>query len=444
MNMQTTIYALSSAPGRAGVAVIRVSGPQAGEVLRQLAGGVPAPRFASLRTLKRPDDGTVLDRGLVLWFPGPESFTGEDVAELHVHGGRAVIEAVFSALSGVTGTRPADAGEFARRAFENGKLDLTSVEGLADLIDAETEAQRLQALRQSDGALASLYEGWREKIIVAMAEIEADLDFADEADVQNFSDRAAFTQMVELQRDIRAHLEDGRRGEILRDGLRVAIAGPVNAGKSSLLNALARRDAAIVSEKPGTTRDIVEVRLDLNGYPVIVSDTAGMRVTDEEIEAEGVRRARARATAAQLVVWLLDGAQAEPVPPPAEWPPEKLLVVMNKAELHRPGQEAPVPVDLFISVHNEQGLSELVSRLSAEAATRLQAGDATPLTRERHRRELESALWAVNAFLAEAPEDLELRCEDLRRAADAIGRVTGRIDVEDILDQVFAQFCIGK
>jgi len=444
MNMQTTIFALSSAPGRAGVAVVRISGPRAAQVLESIAGGVPTARAARLRTLRAPDTGAVLDRAIVLWFPAPASFTGEDVAELHIHGGRAVIEAVLSAVGAIAGARPAEAGEFARRAFENGKLDLTAVEGLADLIEAETEAQRVQALRQADGALARLYERWRENIILALAEIEADLDFADEADVARFSDRAAFAQVAVLEQEIRGHLNDGNRGEILRDGLRVAIAGPVNAGKSSLLNALARRDAAIVSDKPGTTRDIVEVRLDLDGYPVIVSDTAGLRETDEEVEAEGVRRAAQRAADADVIVWLMDGAQADPVHPPKAWPPKKVILVVNKCELLSSRDDYPVAPDLFVSVHTGEGIDVLVERLSGETSKRLELGDAVPLTRERHRRELSLAADALRTFQEGAPDELELRCEDLRRAADCMGRLTGRIDVEDILDRVFAQFCIGK
>ena len=440
--MQTTIHALSSAPGRSGVAVIRVSGSAAAEVLRAVSGGVPAPRMATLRELRRPSTGARLDRALVLWFPAPASFTGEDVVELHTHGGRAVIEAVLAAVGDVPGTRPAEAGEFARRAFENGKLDLTAVEGLVDLIDAETEAQRVQALRQSDGALARLYGRWRETLIRALAEIEADLDFSDEADVLSLRDRPAIAQVTDLARDIRAHLADGNRGEILRDGLRVAIAGPVNAGKSSLLNALARRDAAIVSDTPGTTRDIVEVRLDLNGYPVIMSDTAGIRETDEAVEAEGVRRAIARAADAEIIIWLMDGAMA-PVPTLPELPPEKTIVVANKSELMTTS-DAFANADLRISVHTGAGISDLLDRLAQEAAARLGAGDMAPPTRERHRHELENAVAALDAFLTGRPDELELRCEDLRRAADALGRLTGRIDVEDILDKVFAQFCIGK
>ncbi|MFW6024158.1 MAG: tRNA uridine-5-carboxymethylaminomethyl(34) synthesis GTPase MnmE [Dichotomicrobium sp.] len=444
MTMQTTIYALSSAPGRAGVAVIRVSGSQAREVLRLLAGGVPTPRLASLRTLVHPVSRAALDRALIVWFPAPASFTGEDVAELHVHGGRAVIWAVLTAIGTVPGTRPAAAGEFARRAFENGKLDLTAVEGLADLIDAETEAQRLQALHQSDGALARLYERWRMVIIRALAEFEADLDFSDEAEVADFKDREAYARTVELEAEIRAHLDDRHRGEILRDGLRVAIAGPVNAGKSSLLNALARRDAAIVSDTPGTTRDVVEVRLDLGGYPVIVSDTAGVRETEEAVEAEGVRRAIQRAADAHIVIWLLDAAQAHPASPPMELAREKTIIVVNKSELLSSPDEYGADADLFISVHTQAGLDDLVATLGAEVAARLAEGESVPLTRERHRHELEAAAHALRTFLDGPTDQVELRCEDLRSAADCLGRLTGRIDVEDILDHVFAQFCIGK
>jgi len=444
MNMQTTIYALSSAAGRAGVAVIRVSGPQAGEALHQLAGSLPEPRCASLRTLKNPRTQDIVDCGIVLWFPGPESFTGEDSAEFHIHGGRAVIHGILSALGEVPGMRPAAPGEFARRAFENGKLDLTAVEGLADLIDAETEAQRAQALRQAGGVLASRYDGWRQAIVSALAEIEAHLDFSDEADVLQFGSDTAPARIAALEGEIRAHLDDEHRGEILRDGLRVAIAGPVNAGKSSLLNALARRDAAIVSDTPGTTRDVVEVRLDLDGYPVIVSDTAGIRDTEEPVEVEGIRRALARAMDAHIIIWLVDAGRADPTPPPETVPGDKTLVVANKADLLGAHAVLPFQVDQLISAETQAGLSELINRLADEAARRMDAGDEVALTRERHRRELEQALAALADFNRGPISDLELRCEDLRRAADCMGRLTGRIDVEEVLDHVFAQFCIGK
>ena len=444
MTMQTTIYALSSSPGRAGVAVIRVSGPMAGEVLRQMIGCLPEPRRASLRTLKNPRTREPVDNGIVLWFPGPASFTGEDSAEFHIHGGRAVINGVLAAVGEVQGMQSAAPGEFARRALENGKLDLTAVEGLADLIDAETEAQRVQALRQAGGALASRYEQWRRGIVSALGEIEAYLDFSDEADVVQFGSEIVPSRVLGLESEIQAHLDDGNRGEILRDGLRVAIAGPVNAGKSSLLNALARRDAAIVSDVPGTTRDVVEVRLDLNGYPVIVSDTAGIRDSEEAIEAEGIRRALARAMDAHIVVWLLDGAQQRSSPPPDPLPIDKTLVVANKADLLCVDAVLPFEADLLISAETQAGLSELVDRLATEAARRMDVGEGEALTRERHRHELEQAVAALEDFRYGPTSELELRCEDLRRAADCLGRLTGRIDVDEVLDQVFAQFCIGK
>jgi tRNA modification GTPase len=443
--MQTTIFALSSAPGRSGIAVIRVSGPQAAQALNAMTGRVPAPRRAHLCVLRDPESGASLDQALVLWFPAPRSFTGEDVAEFHIHGGRAVIDAVLQAIGRVPETRMAEAGEFARRAFENGKLDLTAAEGLADLIDAETETQRRQALRQSTGALARKYESWREAIILALAEIEADLDFSDEADVSRGLKRAAHEQMVRLEADIRSHLDDGRRGEILRSGFHVAIAGPVNAGKSSLLNALAQRDAAIVSDKPGTTRDIVEVRLDLGGYPVLVSDTAGLRNSREEVEAEGIRRAIARACEADMVVWLADGAGDRGARPPSEMTDcGSIIFVVNKCDLLRDYDIDASQADLFISVHTGQGLTELVSRIAVEAAARVGGEEQAPLTQERHRRELACAADALSRFTEATEGDVELRCEDLRQAAACLGRITGRIDVEEVLDHVFTQFCIGK
>ena len=310
MAQPATIYALSSGHGRAGVAVIRVSGPAAGRALERLAGALPKPRYAALRTLRSPA-GEVLDGALVLWLPGPRSETGEDMAELHVHGGRAVIAGVLEALGAVDGCRPAEAGEFARRSFENGKIDLTAAEALADLVDADTAAQRRQALRQAGGALARLYDGWRAALIEAQALTEAAIDFADEGDVGEKAAAGAREAVARLLPRLRAHLDDGRRGEILREGFRVAIAGPPNAGKSSLLNALARREAAIVSEEAGTTRDIIEVTLDLGGVPVILSDTAGIRAAEGRVEREGIRRAVAHARAADLVVWLTDAASPD-------------------------------------------------------------------------------------------------------------------------------------
>jgi tRNA modification GTPase len=439
----TTIYALSSGHGKAGVAVIRISGPAAGGTVRRIAGALPRPRAATRRTLRDPQTGEILDHSLILWFPAPASFTGEDVAELHLHGGRAVIEAVFRVLGGFDELRPAEPGEFTRRAFENGKLDLTEAEGLADLIDAETEAQRRQALRQSAGSLRELYDGWRLRLIDALASIEAELDFSDEGDVPNEAADPSRSVIAKLREEIGAHLADKRGGEILRDGLRVVIAGPPNAGKSSLMNALARRDVAIVSAEAGTTRDVIEVHLDLAGFPVILMDTAGIREASGEVEQEGVRRALERAGQADLVLWLHDATD------PALTKPDALTIesgtriieAVNKIDL-APAQDFGSRIP--ISVKTGEGLDTLIARLTGEVRAAADIGESPAITRTRHRRELEHCASALDRFLAGDFAELELRAEDLRQAATALGRLTGRVDVEDILDKIFSDFCIGK
>ena len=441
----TSIYALSSGHGKAGVAVIRISGPRTGDVLRRLAGDVPEPRVARLTAIRNPENGEVLDRGLVLWFPAPRSFTGEDMAELHVHGGRAVLEGVLRALSGLPVMRIAEPGEFARRAFANGKLDLTAAEGLADLIDAETEAQRRQALRQADGALRALYEGWRGQLIAASAALEAELDFADEAGVPESVAEAARPVVQALADAIAAHLGDARGGEILRDGFRVVIAGPPNAGKSSLLNALARRDAAIVSAEAGTTRDVIEVRLDLGGYPVILMDTAGIHEAGGEIEREGIRRTLDRMREADLVLWVED-ARALPATGGADdlsGQQRPCIRIANKIDLG--GARHPLGRDaIAISAKTGEGLDRLLAALLDAVRGRIGASEGAAITRARHRQGLETAHAALHDFLGGSPIALELRAEDLRSAATALGRITGRVDVEDILDKIFADFCIGK
>ncbi len=442
----STIFALASAPGRAGVAVVRVSGEGAGRVLEFMAGPRPEPRRAVGRFVRHPETGETLDRGVVLWFPAPKSFTGEDVAELHLHGGRAVIRAVLDALALMPGLRMAEPGEFARRAFEAGKLDLAEVEGLADLIDAETEGQRRQALAQASGTLSDLYDGWRASLIEALGLIEAGLDFADEGDIgaKTFADATSIITV--LARAVRHHLDDGHRGEILRDGFRVALTGPPNAGKSSLLNALARRDAAIVSEEAGTTRDVIEVRLDLGGLPVIVSDTAGFRETEGAIEREGMRRSRAVAEAADLVLWLTDASSPETVLP-AELAAvaDRTLLVLNKIDLVSNGGMPTLPDDMVpLSVTTGAGLGDLIKRLSVIAHERIGHHEEPALTQVRHRQLVEQCRDSLEAFLLGAASDVELRAEDLRRAADALGRITGRVDVEDVLDHIFGRFCIGK
>jgi tRNA modification GTPase len=456
-----TIFALSSGQGRAGVAVIRISGSAAGLVLDRMAAPRPKPRFAAFRNVGHPVTGEVLDQGLVLWFPAPRSETGEDMAELQVHGGRAVVAGVLAALGGIEGCRLAEPGEFARRAFENGKLDLTGVEGLADLIEAETAAQRRQALRQAGGGLWQLYEGWRRRLIAAMGLIEAAIDFSDEGDVAADALAKARAEVEALYAAIAKHLDDGNRGEILREGFQIVLAGPPNAGKSSLLNALAKRDVAIVSEEAGTTRDVIEVKLDLEGLPVVVSDTAGLRETASRVEQEGIRRTLGRARGADLVLWMVDATA-----PGAAMPPElaghagRTLLIANKTDLLAPGVLHPLPAGAIgISALTGAGLDILTRRVTAVAKARMGEGEAPALTQARHRQHLERCGAALRTFLGSglAPAgagrgrdadadggDLELRSEDLRRAAHALGRVTGAVDVEDVLGEIFARFCIGK
>lgn len=441
-----TIFALSSAPGRAGVAVVRLSGPRAGGVLEAVCGTRPEPRRAVVRSIGDPLTMVLIDRGLVLWLPGPASFTGEDTAELHVHGGRAVVKAVLAVLAALPGCRPAEPGEFARRAFTNGKIDLTAAEGLADLIDAETEGQRRQALAQSSGALSRLYDGWRAELIDASALVTAAIDFSDEADVSDRAVRDADALVVSLLRNLRRHLDDGHRGEILRDGFRVVLAGPPNAGKSSLLNALARRDAAIVSEEAGTTRDVIEVRLDLGGMPVIVADTAGLRHESEAgaVEREGMRRTLAWAQGANLVLWLDDGRpRAASRDVGLEAIPAPVLTVRTKADLVV--DAAAGTATLAISAKTGAGMDEL-QRMITEAAREAvgSSGEDAPLTQVRHRQLLTAAASGLERYLEDPARELELRAEDLRRAGDALGRITGRIDVEEVLGAVFGRFCIGK
>ncbi len=439
MGLPDTIFALSTAPGRAGIAVVRVSGTGAREAWRALtASAVPEPRRAVLRRI-RDQDGEHIDEALALFFAGPASATGEDVVEFHLHGGRAISEAVLRALSQVPGLRAAEAGEFTRRAVLAGKLDLTQAEALADLIDAETEAQRKQALRQYEGGLAALYEGWRAELIRVAAWAEAAIDFPDE-DLPQDLDAKLHAPITALLHDMRAHLDDSRAGEIVREGVMLTIIGAPNAGKSSLLNALAKRDVAIVSETPGTTRDVVEVRLDLGGVLVHCADTAGLREARDTIEAEGVRRALARAADSDMTLLVLDGSAADPFAGlGAEVVARATLTVWNKRDL-----AWPCPRDgLAISARTGEGLEALTARLSEQVQNRLARRTAdAPMTRARHREGVTQAVAALaRAEQATAPE---LVAEDLRLALRALGRITGRVDIEELLDVVFRDFCIGK
>ena len=496
-----TIYALATAAGRAGVAVFRVSGTAAREALTRLCPKhpLPAPRQAVLRALHHPATGDVIDHALVLSFPAPHSFTGEDVVELHTHGGRAVTQSVAEALGSLPHFRLAEAGEFTRRAFENGRMDLTEAEAIADLVHAETEAQRRQALRQMEGSLGNLYTGWRGKLARILAVMEAAIDFADEELPPDIAEQP-LRDLRDLEKEIGAHLDDNHRGERLRDGLSIAILGAPNAGKSSLLNALARRDAAIVSSTAGTTRDVIEVHLDLGGYPVMIADTAGLRESADAIEKIGIGRALERAEQADMKLLVFDGtswpvmdeatqrlmddsavvvvnkvdriegqkAPHDSSPPEGEdtktWAcdskplvfvgegvsggdhtpsPAKTKDLLRKSKFSLPPPPGGRNQPLFVSALTGEGLPELLAELTRKIAARFGViGNAPSLTRARHREALEECRTylqhALNAMQS------ELRAEDLRLAMRSLGRITGHVGVEDLLDIIFRDFCIGK
>jgi tRNA modification GTPase len=454
---RSTIFALSSGRPPAAIAVVRVSGPRARVALEKLAGRVPEPRQAALVRVRDATEDTI-DEAIALWFPAPHSETGEDVAELQLHGGHAVLAAVLDALGTIENCRLAEPGEFTRRAFENGRLDLTAVEGLADLIAAETPAQRRQAFRQLKGLIGDRAEAWRRRLIEALALVEARIDFSDEADVPEDLIGPALHAARQLRDEIAGALADGRRGERLRDGLVVAIAGPPNAGKSTLFNRLAHREAAIVSPFAGTTRDIIEVHLDLDGYPVTLLDTAGIRDSSEPVELEGIRRARERAASADLVLWVTDGSAAGPArdQPPKTLRNSAVWLVRNKIDLavdklcaatSSAELKNEYKLTYSISAVTGAGVDNLVTAMAGFAREYFSAGESGIVTRARHRRALEETAAAIDRALAQAATGdghEELIAEDLRAAATSLGRLTGRVDVEDILDVIFRDFCIGK
>lgn len=441
--MPDTIYALSSAPGRAAVAILRVSGDASKRAVTALSGRPPpAPRLAQLRELTAQVDGEPIDEALVLWFPGPNSYTGENMAEFHVHGGRAVIAAVIGEFAQIPGLRPAEPGEFTRRAFEAGRLDLTAAEGIADLINAETEAQRKLALRQADGVLGRLFESWRAEIIAAQAYLEAAIDFSDEP-IPDTVVAESKHKMQRLQKQIAQYLDDQSRGERLRQGLYVTIIGPPNAGKSSLLNELAGRDAAIVSDRAGTTRDVIEVQMDIEGWPVTLADTAGLRESADDIEREGVTRALRRAEAADFKIALFDGAIWPDLDPMTQAQiDDNTLAVLNKADLLTDATDDEKDECYRVSCTTGAGLDAMIGVLCDRLRARYDPGGAPVLTRERHRRALVDCQEALVRYVA--VDEPELAAEDLRTAARALGRITGRVDVEEVLGAVFSEFCIGK
>ncbi|MBV9394110.1 MAG: tRNA uridine-5-carboxymethylaminomethyl(34) synthesis GTPase MnmE [Methylobacteriaceae bacterium] len=435
-----TIFAMATPPGRSAIAVCRISGPATRGAVLRLAGRVPAPRQAQLSRLAHPLSGETIDEAVVLFFPGPRSYTGEDCAELQVHGGRAVSRTLIEAL-GSLGLRPAEPGEFTRRAFLNDKLDLAEAEGVADLVDAETEFQRRQALRQLEGRLSRQVEAWRSELIRLRAQLEAELDFADEGDVAELMiSNIIIDDARQLSRELHLALQHARTGERLRDGLRIVIAGAPNAGKSTLLNTLAGRDIAIVSEHPGTTRDALEVHLDLGGYPVTVTDTAGLRPSDDPIERIGMDRALAHAAACDLVLWLLEPGSGATAPPVFAGSAE-VWTLATKCDI----APAPASAKLGISATTGIGLDRLECEMQAFARQRLETGGEVPaLTRERHRQALAAAAAALERVVAGPRLPPEVLAEEIRVAQNAVGRIAGRVDVEDVLGEIFSRFCIGK
>jgi len=446
--MADTIFALATAAGRAAVAVVRISGPDTLRTVEALAGRAPAPRVAALRKLRH--DGVELDEALVLRFEGPASYTGEDSAEFHVHGGRAVVEALLAALSGL-GLRLAEPGEFTRRAFENGKLDLAQAEGVADLIDAETEAQRRQELGRVGAALSQRYDRWRDLLVQSLAMLEAAVDFPDEDLPEEVAERAR-PALRTLAQELDAALADVSRGRRVRDGYRIALVGAPNAGKSTLLNGLVERDAAIVTDTPGTTRDVIEVPLVLGGYRVLVADTAGLRETDDAIEAEGVRRARRWAEEADLRLWVVDGFHVKQVQAlettvqPGDW------LVLNKVDIGDVNILAAAEARWIeqglsvvqLSARSEAAVAALRTRLVHHVSHALSGSEFPAATRLRHAERLGEARGYLARALSEVGLEVELAAEDVRLAARALEKITGRVDPEDVLGRVFSTFCIGK
>ncbi|GJJ70873.1 tRNA modification GTPase [Entomortierella parvispora] len=484
-----TIFALSTHPGKAGIAVVRVSGPQAKTVLRTMtpaSSPIPKARLAVTRRLQCPQTSDLLDKGMVLWFPGPRSFTGEDSVEFHCHGGKAVVDSILRGIGNVgPHVRLAEPGEFARRAFENNKLDLTEVEGLADLLNAETEAQRRLALRQADGGLRNLYDSWRTQLIKSMALIEALIDFGEDENIEDDVYDNVLEKVKLLHGEIKRHTEDDRCGEILRDGIHVTILGPPNAGKSSFLNYITKRQAAIVSPIPGTTRDVVEVSLDIGGYPILIGDTAGLRSSKDEIEMEGVRRAQDRIGTADINIAILPvndfsgEGRVDPIVLDAIRRNPKTMVLVNKMDLlgkdadeikrqigsllwpeqdhiesdqaDKKSKEANRPPDTrhrlwAISCQTGVGIGDFLEDFIAILRDRFESSltSSTSITQYRHRKHLENCLQSLEAFLSLGVDDVVLGAEELRHAASDLGRITGRVDVEEVLDVVFREFCIGK
>tara|TARA_B100001123_G_scaffold422719_1_gene532009 strand:+ start:234 stop:1565 length:1332 start_codon:yes stop_codon:yes gene_type:complete len=443
--MIDTIYSLSTGAGSSGVAIIRLSGSASEEVLKKLTRKqTPKPRLASLRRIHSPVNQDAIDEGIVIWFPGPNSYTGEDVVEFHVHGGPSITEEVLKSISTISSCRIAEPGEFTRRAFQSGKMDLTSAEAVADLIDAKTIEQRRQALKQFDGQLAGLYDEWRKQLIDLLAYAESAIDFSDEELPENIN-KTITHNILRIKDSITQHIDDKMIGERIRSGFHVTILGAPNSGKSSLLNRLATRDAAIVSDIAGTTRDVIEVQMNLEGFAVIISDTAGIRDAQNEVEVEGVRRARKSADEADLVVVVFDALDLPNISEiTSTYITDKSLVLINKVDVleHTLPSEINGKEILGVSAKTGEGFEEFQLKLNQDVKNYFRNNEQPVLTRVRHREALEEALLSLNrSSQAKLPE---LVAEDIRLAVRSIGKITGRVDVEDVLDIIFNEFCIGK
>ena len=442
-----TIFALSSGPGLSGVAVIRISGKETIKVLKKLTGEkLPVPRMASLRKINKINTNELIDEGLILWFPGPDSYTGEDMAEFHVHGSRAVIDQIHKTLSMFENCRIAEPGEFTKIAFQNGKINLLKAESIADLISSETEIQRKQAIKIMSGKSADQFNAWREKLLKILSNIEAKIDFPEE----NLPDEILIevkNSAKKIKEEMQNLLNDQKVGERIREGFKIAIVGPTNAGKSSLLNYLSKREVAIVSEVAGTTRDVIETHLNIDGYPVIVSDTAGIRRSKDEIEKKGIKLALKRAEDADLNIVLIEPKSADFTGFLNELVNEKAIFVLNKSDLGIENINLKLKklVPIIISLKNEKNIDELISAIKDKLKNKFISSKDILITRERHRQHLGQSIYHLQKFEEkEKLEDFDKAAEDLRLATRHLGIIVGKVDVEEILGSIFNDFCIGK
>jgi len=442
-----TIYALSTGPGVSGIAVVRVSGKEAAEVVKQLTGDdLPAPRVAVLKKLKNSNTNEMIDEGIVLWFPGPNSYTGEDLAEFHVHGSRAVVSALHSSISGIKNCRLAEPGEFTKLAFQNGKINLLKAEGIADLVSAETEIQRKQAVEIMSGKSSNKFTSWRTKLLKILAHVEAKIDFPDEDLPKDILDEIQKTSN-QVSKEIEKVLDDQKVGERIREGFKIAIVGPTNAGKSSLLNYLSKRDVAIVSEIAGTTRDVIETHLNLDGYPVVVSDTAGIRESKNEIEKKGIKLALNRAEDADLKLIIVDAKSVDFTSVLKELIDENAILVVNKSDLiaGNINKELKKHDHILVSIKNNLNLDKLILKIKKKLENKFISYGDILITRERHRQHLEQCISHLKNFKNKnGSEDYDKAAEDLRLATRHLGMIVGKVDVEEILGSIFNDFCIGK